>query len=57
MQAKYKQDALHIYKVYNTFGIVEAEKELKHRAGVRNLKLWEMVALQNEVKRLMKEWV
>ena len=54
MEAKYKLDAIHVYNTYKAFGIVEAEKELNHRANVRNLKLWEKVALQNEIKKLMR---
>jgi hypothetical protein len=50
----YKLDALRVYKVYNAYGIVEAEKELNKLSEVRNLKLWEKVALQNQVKKLMK---
>jgi hypothetical protein len=50
----YKLDALRVYKVYNAYGIVEAEKELNKLSEVRNLKLWEKVALQNQVKKLME---
>lgn len=54
MLAKFKPDAERVIKVLNTYGLVEAEKELKKLIEVRNLKLWESVALSNEVKRLMK---
>ena len=57
MDAKYKLDALRIYKVLNAYGIVEAEKEIIKLSEVRNLKLWELTALKNEVRHLMKEWV
>jgi hypothetical protein len=50
----YKLDALRVYKVYNAYGLVEAEKELNKLSEVRNLKLWEKVALQNQVKKLME---
>jgi hypothetical protein len=56
MESKYKLDALRVYNVYNAYGIVEAEKELQKLSEVRNLKLWEKVALQNEVKKLMREF-
>lgn len=54
MLAKYKPDAQRVIKVLNAYGMVEAEKELNKLIEVRNLKLWESVALTNEVKRLMK---
>lgn len=57
MDAKYKLDALRVYKVLNAYGIVEAEKEIIKLSEVRNLKLWELTALKNEVKHLMKEGV
>lgn len=54
MLAKYKLDAQRVINVLNTYGKVEAEKELNKLIEVRNLKLGESVALTNEVKRLMK---
>jgi hypothetical protein len=54
MDAKYKLDALRVYKVYNAYGIVEAEKELNKLSEVRNLKPCEVTSLSNQFNYLME---